>query len=405
MEYQYRARTATGAHVRGTFSAADREAAIAGLHGRALFVTTVEPRRPWNAEIRLSVRFGAPAGRARVAFFRSFATLIGAGVAMRRALHVAIERTDDERLRAVLRAVLEDIERGEALSAALARRPRTFPALIVAMIAAGEAGGMLDTVLERIAVMLERDDALRKSVFAALAYPATVLVTSIALVVFLVVRIVPMFSDLFASFHVELPASTRLLLWLGTTFGAPLPWIAAAGIAGAATAAVLVARRTPSGARFFDRMRLGVPFAGSLLRKTIHARFARMLGTLVRSGVELTSALDVVTPVTGSALHQAALATVGAALREGEALTPPLTATRIFDPMLLSLTAVGEETGMLDVLLEKAADYFESDVAAAIATLGAVIEPALIVFLGAVVGVIVYSVYIPLYALIGSLSK
>jgi len=405
MQYRYVARTAAGERVRGTVRAADRDAAIGGLHGRALFVTAVERERPWNTDLRLSWRFGAPSGRARVAFFRSFSTLIRAGIAMRRALQVTIERTNDEALRATLRDVLAEIERGDALSRAFERRARVFPPLIVAMIAAGEAGGMLDEVLERIATMLERDEQLRKSVLAALAYPATVLLASLALVAFLIVRIVPMFADLFASFHVDLPASTRALLWLGAIFGRPWPWIVCAALGAVAAGGFAYARRTRSGALALDRLRLAIPFAGPLLRTSIHARFARMLATLVRSGVELTQALDVVTPVTGSPVHAAALASVAVALREGESLMPPLAATRAFDPMLVSLVGVGEETGMLDVLLEKAADYFESDVAAAIATLGAAIEPMLVIGLGCIVGLIVYSVYIPLYQLIGSISK
>ena len=404
MHYRYVARTAGGERIRGSLVAPDRDAAIAGLHGRALFVSTVERLRPWNADLRV-MRIGVPSNRARVAFFRSFSTLIRAGVAMRRALVVTIERTGHEGLRDALRDVQSEIERGEALSGALARRSRFFSPLIVAMIAAGEAGGILDDVLERVASLLERDDQLRKNVLSALAYPATVLVASLALVIFLIARIVPMFDDLFASFHVPLPASTRFLLWVGSGFAHPLPLLLAAfSLAGAATAAV-VAGRTPAGAAFFDRVRFALPVIGPLLRLTIHARFARMLGTLVHSGVELTRALEVVKPVTASPVHQAALERVAVALREGEALAPPLTATRTFDPMLVTLVGVGEETGMLDVMLDKAADYFESDVAAAIATLGAVIEPALIVALGAIVGFIVYSVYIPLYSLIGSLSK
>jgi type IV pilus assembly protein PilC len=403
MQYRYVARTAAGERVRGSLVAADRDAAVAGLHGRALFVTSVERDVLGGSGMRL--RIGPSAERARVAFFRSFSTLIRAGVPMRRALQVAIERTGHDGLRDALREVLAEIERGDALSAALARRPRVFPALIVAMIAAGEAGGMLDDVLERIAIVLERDAQLRKNVVAALAYPATVLVASLALVLFLIVRIVPMFEDLFASFHVELPASTRALLWIGARAGEPLPWILAVAVMVAATLGAIAARRTRGGALAFDRLRLGLPVVGPLLRLTIHARFARMLGTLVHSGVELTRALAVVTPVTASPVHQAALDRVALALREGEALTPPMAATRAFDPLLVTLVGVGEETGMLDVMLETAAASFESDVAAAVATLGAVIEPALIVALGAIVGFIVYSVYIPLYSLIGSLGK
>jgi type IV pilus assembly protein PilC len=359
MQYRYVARTAAGERVRGSLVAADREAAVAGLHGRALFVTSVERDVLGGSGMR--PRIGPSAERARVAFFRSFSTLIRAGVPMRRALQVAIERTGHD--------------------------------------------GLREHLAQRIAIVLERDAQLRKNVVAALAYPATVLVASLALVIFLIVRIVPMFEDLFASFHVELPASTRALLWLGARAGEPLPWILAVAVIIAATFGAIAARRTRGGALAFDRLRLGIPVVGPLLRLTIHARFARMLGTLVHSGVELTRALAVVTPVTASPVHQAALDRVALALREGEALTPPMAATRAFDPLLVTLVGVGEETGMLDVMLETAAASFESDVAAAVATLGAVIEPALIVALGAIVGFIVYSVYIPLYSLIGSLGK
>jgi type IV pilus assembly protein PilC len=324
---------------------------------------------------------------------------------MRRGLDVAIERCENAALANALRDVLADIERGDSLSTAFARRPRSFAPLIVAMVAAGEAGGILDEVLERIAAFLERDYALRKSVVAALAYPATVLFASLALVTFLIVRVVPMFSTLFASFHVPLPLSTRVLIAIGDTASRPSSLAIALAIAAGVTAGAVVTVRTRTGRLFFDRFRLNVPVVGTLLRKTIVARFARMLGTLVHSGIELSAALDVVLPVTGSPVHAAALAEVAIALREGEALTPPLAATGIFDPMLIALVGVGEETGMLDVLLPKAADYFESDVAAAIATLGAVIEPALIAVLGVIVGLIVYSVFIPLYSLIGSVSQ
>jgi type IV pilus assembly protein PilC len=404
MDYQYTARTAAGAVVRGQLNATDVENAVAGLRLRALFVTAVEPTRRWNREFRWP-RGGSGSGRARVAFFRSFATLVRAGVPIRRGLNVVIERCENAAFAGALRDVLADIERGDPLSAAFGRRPRAFAPLIVAMVAAGESGGILDDVLDRIAIFLERDYALRKSVVSALAYPATVLCASLALVTFLIVRVVPMFSSLFASFHVPLPLSTRVLMALGDAAAQPASLALAAGLAVIAAAGSVAIRRTPAGRYAFDRLRLNVPVVGSLLRKTIVARFARMLGTLVHSGIELSAALDVVLPVTGSPVHAAALGRVAIALREGEPLTPPLAATGLFDPMLIALIGVGEETGMLDVMLPKAAEYFESDVASAIATLGAVIEPALIAVLGVIVGVIVYSVFIPLYSLIGSVAQ
>jgi type IV pilus assembly protein PilC len=404
MDFRYTARTAAGAAVRGRLEAPDIESAVAGLRRRALFVTAVEPG-PNGARGLRWPRAGTGSRRARVAFFRSFATLVRAGVPIRRGLLVTIERCQNNSVAATLRDVLAGIERGEPLSTAFGRRPRTFTPLIVAMVAAGESGGILDEVLERIALLLERDHALRKSVAAALAYPATVLCASLALVTFLIVRVIPMFSALFASFHVALPPSTKVLMALGDAAGQPATLALAAILAAVAALGALTAARTRAGRYAFDRFRLNVPLVGSLLRKTIAARFARMLGTLVQSGIELSAALEIVLPVTGSPVHTSALGRVALALREGEALTPPLAATGLFDPMLLALIGVGEETGMLDVMLPKAAEYFESDVSAAIATIGAVIEPALIAVLGVIVGLIVYSVFIPLYSLIGSVAQ
>jgi len=326
-------------------------------------------------------------------------------VPMRRALEVAIERAGDGGLRESLRAVLAEIEHGSSLSEALARRPRAFAPLYVAMIRAGEAGGILDDVLERLASLLERDADLRKKLRAALAYPAVVLIAASALVLFLIARIVPMFAQMFDAFHVELPPATRALLAAGDALQQPAMWLAGAGAFAAVLFGVFALTRTPHGALALDGVRLRLPVVGPLLHKAITARIARMLATLLRSGIELVGALDVVRPVAGSARCAAALERVDVALRAGEPLTAPLEASRLFDPLAVALVRVGEETGLVDEMLLKVAAYFETDVEAAIATLGAVLEPVLIGVLGAVVGFIVFSVFIPLYSLIGSVSK
>lgn len=395
IRYRYTARSTAGERVRGALTAPDPQTAIAILRERALFVTAIQRERAWRHELRL--RLVSSSGRAPVAFFRAFATLVRAGVPLRRAILIAIERTDDGALAEALRDVLSHVERGDALSVALGRHPHEFPALVVAMIAAGETGGILDEVLERVAIMLERDHALRKSVMTALAYPATVLAAALSLTVFLIVRVVPMFAGLFASFRVDLPAPTRFLLWLGAALAQPGPWIVLGVLAATIVVAGAFVQRTRVGRRVLDRLRMRTPIVGPLLRKTIHARFARMLATLIDCGIELSRALDVLAPVTGSAVHSEALARIVLALRHGEPLARPVAAERLFDPLFVALVAVGEETGRLDSMLATTAEYFESDVAATIATLGAVIEPLLIVVLGIVVGFLVYSVFLPLY--------
>ncbi|HEV2738323.1 MAG TPA: type II secretion system F family protein [Candidatus Elarobacter sp.] len=404
-QYRYTARDAAGELVRGSMEAPSVEAVLANLRTRALFVTAVDRETLFARTVGRSLHLGAPSRRALLAFFRSFSTLIRAGVPMRRALDVTIERASDGVLRESLRSLLADVEHGTALSDAMERRPRAFAPLYVAMVRAGEAGGILDDVLERLASFLERDADLRKKVRAALAYPAVVVTAALGLVLFLMARIVPMFAQMFDAFHAELPATTRALLAAGDALQRPTTWLGTVLVIMLAGGGIATAARTARGALVLDRLRLRLPVFGALLHKAITARIARMLATLLRSGIDLVTAIDVVRPVAGSPAYAAALKRVDVALRAGDALTVPLEASRLFDPLAVALVRVGEETGLLDEMLLKVAAYFETDVEAASATLGAVIEPALIGVLGCVVGFIVFSVFIPLYALIGSVSK
>lgn len=403
--YRYTARDAAGELVRGSMEAPSVDAVLASLRTRALFVTAVDRETLLARAVGRSLHVGAPSRRALLAFFRSFSTLIRAGVPMRRALDVTIERAAGGVLREALRSVLADVEHGASLSDALERRPRAFAPLYVAMVRAGEAGGILDDVLERLASLLERDADLRKKVRAALAYPAVVVTAALALVLFLMGRIVPMFAQMFGAFNVELPPMTRALLAAGDALQRPATWVVSVAVIAVAAAAVGAAARTRRGALALDRLRLRLPVFGPLLHKAITARIARMLATLVRSGIDLVTAIGVVRPVAGSPAYAAALESVDVALRAGDALTTPLEAARLFDPLAIALVRVGEETGLLDEMLLKIAAYFETDVEAAIATLGAVIEPALIGVLGGVVAFIVFSVFIPLYSLIGSVAQ
>lgn len=385
--------------------AASSDAVLDRLRTRALFVTALERETALSGTVLRSLRIGRPSRRSLLAFFRSFSTLVRAGVSLRRALEITIERASDGSLRESLRAVLADIEHGAALASAMERRTHTFSPLSIAMIRAGEAGGILDDVLERLATFVERDADLRKKVRAALAYPAVVLISALGLVIFLLARIVPMFAQMFDAFHVDAPPATLFLLAVGAALQRPSLWFG--GIAGAVVAcgAFAAASRTAHGALLLDRLRLRVPILGALLDQAITARIARMLATLLRSGIELVKAIEVVRPIAGSPSYAAVLAHVDVALREGEPLVAALEASRHIDPLALALIRVGEESGQLDEMLLKVAEYFEADVEAAIATLGAVLEPTLICVLGLVVGFIVFSVFIPLYSLIGSVSK
>jgi len=401
--YYYTARDMSGAAVRGSVEAGTASAALASLRTRALLVTSLENASSARGTIAGALQFGVPSLTALVGFFRSFSTLVHAGVPMRRSLDVTIDQCADSRLREALRCAAADIESGLSLSDALSRHPREFPRLYVAMIRAGEVGGVLDEVLERIACVLERDRAVRKRIWAALTYPATVMCAAFGLVLFLVGTIVPMFRTMYAQLHVPLPPATRALIDAGTALHSPATWsLLAAALVGAA---LLMARMRNSGAgsALFEAVLFSLPLAGAVARKAAITRFARMLGTLLRSGVGMVTALDVVTDIIASVRYRESIADLRRALREGSLISEPLAQSGLYEPMFVQMLRVGEETGSLDTMLLRLADYYDLDVETMLSTLASLLEPAMIVLLGGAVGFIVAAIFIPLYTLIGNI--
>jgi type IV pilus assembly protein PilC len=398
--FRYRARSREGEAVAGVLRAESVRAAAIDLQRRALFVTSLtagnEKRRITLPEIAGRRR------RAVLAFFRALSVLVRAGVPLRRALEVAVAHCGESSLREALRAVVADVEHGSTLSAAFGRRPADFSPLQTAMIGAGEAGGVLDDVLDRIADVLEREHAVRKKLQAALIYPALVAGAAMLLILFLMVHVVPMFASLFARFSVPLPWPTRILLELDSVIGS-LNTVPLLGVL-IATAAVLSRFIKFNRIAWLERFKLGAPLVGLVIRHAIVARITRMLAALLRSGVGLLTAIDVVAPVSGSSTYRRGLANVADALRRGEGMYRALQQSQLFDPLTLALVGVGEESGALDAMLLAAANYLDVEVEAAIVALVSVLEPALIGVVGFVVGLIVFSIFLPLYGLIGSIS-
>ncbi|HEY1727537.1 MAG TPA: type II secretion system F family protein [Candidatus Baltobacteraceae bacterium] len=398
--FRYTARSREGEVVAGVLRAESLRAATVDLQRRALFVTSLtagsEKRR---------VRFPEIAGRRRrevLAVFRALSVLVRAGVPLRRALEVSVAHCGQRRLREALRAVVADVEHGSTLSAAFARRPTDFSRLQTAMIGAGEAGGVLDDVLDRIADVLEREHTVRKRLQAALVYPCVVAGAAMLLIFFLMVHVVPMFASLFERFSVPLPWPTRVLLDLGGVLrSANAMTIIPLAIGCIAT---LVKFFKPARDESLDRVKLRAPLIGVVFRHAVVARIARMLGALLRSGVGVLTAIDVVGPVSGSSTYQRALSQVSDSLRRGEGMHRALQETALFDPLTLALVGVGEESGSLDSMLLAAANYLDVEVEAAITALVSVLEPALIGAVGVVVAFIVFSIFLPLYGLIGSIT-
>lgn len=396
--FRYSARSQDGNAVAGLVRATSTAEAALDLKRRGLFTTSITRRSISN----FGFRIGARRRRSAHTFFRAFGVLIRAGVPIRRALVVVIENTDDRRFREALQAALSDVEHGGSLSMALSRRPREFSSLETAMIAAGEAGGILEDVLDRITALGDREHLLRKRMQSALVYPCVVAAGTGGLTLFLLFHVVPLFASMFERFGAGVPMPTQILLQIGRGLASPWTLALAIGFALSILAALRLFDQPASS--LFDRARLFAPLVGQLTRHAITARIARTLGTLLHSGVGALDAIDVVAPVTGSQLYAKILLEIGDALRQGETLQRAMTASRLFDPLTLALTGVGEESGSLDAMLLSAASYLDIEVEAALTNIAALVEPALIGFLGLVVGGIVAAIFLPLYGLIGSIS-
>jgi type IV pilus assembly protein PilC len=382
--------------VSGTVRATSAREAVVDLQRRALFVTSVGRTNAGRSAV-----FPGRKQSVGLTFFRAFAVLVRAGVPIRRALLVSATHCRDRGFRETLHAVVAEIESGSSLSGALAKRPREFSSVQTAMIGAGEAGGVLDAVLDRIAEMLEREHSLSKRIQTALLYPSIVAAGAAVLIGFLILHVVPMFASMFARFGAPLPWPTRMLLEASAAATSPLMLVVlGAGVLCACAAAMSVRLRAAS----IERMRLRVPFAGTLARYVIVGRIARILGLLLRSGVPILSAIEVLVPVAGSRAYENGLASVGDALRRGEGIHASLERCALFDSLTLALVGAGEESGALDAMLLAAANYLDVEVEAMLTTLAALIEPILIGFLGLVVGFIVFSIFLPLYGLIGSIA-
>ncbi|MBM3270377.1 MAG: type II secretion system F family protein [Candidatus Sericytochromatia bacterium] len=337
-------------------------------------------------------------------FARQFATMINAGVAMVRALTILSEQTPNVKLRNIVEEIKLKVEQGNSLSEALARYPDVFDNLFVGMIRAGEAGGVLDEVLLRIAGFMESAAKLRGQVKSAMTYPVVVSIMAIGIFVAMLMFIMPIFANMFSQMNAKLPAYTQFLIDLSNTMKGPMGLVVFATIAG-----VVVAFRqfaaTDHGKHFLDRYMLQLPIVGPLTQKVAVARFTRTLGTLLRSGVPLLNALEIVRDSAGNMVVSGAVEDIRQAVREGEGISKPLEKADIFPPMVTQMVSVGEETGSIDSMLEKIADFYDTEVEATIKSLTSLLEPLMMVFIGLLVGSIVVGMYLPIFSIINTVGK
>jgi type IV pilus assembly protein PilC len=403
--YHYAARSSEGKEIKGSIEAESRASAIAHLRGRSLFVTDVEPAVTPRGAFASLASLLRRRRSARLVFFRSFAALIGAGIPVKRALDALVADGRDVTFSEVLASIAADVANGTALSLAMQRHPAEFSSISVATIKAGEVGGSLDRALCSIADLEERVRALRKKIAAALAYPLVVTLAAIALVVFLVAATMPAFASMFAEMHVPLPLTTRVLIRVGRMLANPATWAALAVlVAGCAFALHRVRRSDTKWALALDVLRLRVPILGAVWRNGATARFARTLGSLLSAGVDLLAALEASAAVAEGCGFRQGLKGLLTALQQGAPLGEQLEASALFDGIFLALVRAGEESGTLDAMLLRLADYYELEVETALAALTGVLEPALMCGVGTVIGTIVASIILPLYSLIGEIK-
>jgi len=395
--YAFRARDARGDVVVGRLEGESEAEVFRRLREQGLVAVSMEADRDigrlaewWRALTHRRVQH-----RQLALFCRQFATMFGAGVPVVEALNILARQSADVTQRRSLERVAYCVSAGETLAAAFSRLGDYFPPLLIHLIAAGEAGGMLEDVLQRLAEQLEHEESLRQKIRSALTYPVAVSVLACGVVLFLLLYVLPRFMDVYDDLGVQLPLITRTLLftWRLVSHG----WWALPVVAALVGAGVGAVARTPGGALRLDRLLLRLPVAGPMLLKAAIARFCRTLGGLLQSGVPIIRALQVVERITGNRVITAAVRHVREEVGEGHRLAEPLAHAHLFPPMVLEMVAVGEETGRLEHMLGKVATYFEDDVRATADRLASVVEPVLICGLAASVGLIVVAMMLPLF--------
>jgi len=404
----YRAKNAEGRLVEETVDADNERLVRNMLRERKLTIINIEKQGTGGLKTDVFAvlkRLKGVSDQALTVFSRQFATMINAGLAMVRCLDILSEQTEDNKLRETLITVRKDIEGGQSLSAAMGKYPDVFSTLYVSMVHAGELGGVLDEVLERLAGFLERDFNLKKKVKSAMTYPVVILVMAILIVFFLVTWILPTFVDLFEGMNVALPLPTKILIMV--TKGAKNPVIIVSFIAVVIGGGFALRQyiKTLTGKRQYDQLKLSIPVLGLLNKKVAISRFCRTLGTLLSSGVPIMQALEIVGKASGNEVVADTVAKVRESIREGESIAGPLGESGMFPPMVTQMVAVGEETGNLDAMLSKISDFYDTEVEYLLASFTSLLEPILILGMGGIVGFIVISVFLPLYQLIGQMGK
>jgi type IV pilus assembly protein PilC len=399
-EFVWEARARTGELRKGSMEADDADVVNNRLRQQQLTPTKVKKKsKPFNFSLGSGVT-----AKDLVTFTRLFATMIDAGLPIVQCLEILQGQTDNKSFATVLRDVKANVEQGSTFSDSLRKHPRVFDALYVNLVQAGEVGGILDTILNRLAVYNEKAAKLRRQVRGAMVYPSAVLVIFVAVLGILLGWVIPSFKTIFKDLGSkdDLPALTEMVIKVSEVFVGYLP-LFVLGLIGFMVLCVTIYRR-PRGKRFAHRMLLAMPIVGIVMKKIAVARFTRTLGTLLASGVPILDALEIVAKTAGNVVIEEGIMYTRQKISEGKNMAVPLMETNVFPPMVVQMVGVGEQTGALDAMLNKIADFYEEEVDVAVASLTSLIEPIMMVGIGGTVGVVLIAMYLPIFSIAGKIK-
>ncbi|HUP53655.1 MAG TPA: type II secretion system F family protein [Longimicrobiales bacterium] len=397
--FTYSARPATGGDMQtGELELPNKDDVLAHLHRQRLIPVSVREKPK-----EISITFGTGVStRDIVIFTRQFATMINSGLPLVQSLDILAEQTENQALRKTISEVLYDVESGNTLADAMGKHPKIFTELFVNMVAAGEAGGILDTILLRLATFLEKNDALIRKIKGAMIYPAVIFSVAGAAILILLIFVIPTFQSMFESAGIPLPLPTRIVIGM-SAFLQAWWWAVGAGVIGGVLA-LRAYYKTDRGELVIDRIMLSLPILGDLQRKAAVSRFTRTLGTLVSSGVSILEGLEITAKTAGNRVIHDAVMGSRASIAGGETIAGPLKESGVFPPMVVQMINVGEQTGGLDEMLSKIADFYDDEVDTAVEALLAALEPLMIVVLGVIVGGMIVAMYLPIFDMINAVQ-
>ncbi len=399
--YVWVAETKKGRKLKGELEAATEQIARAQLRKRNLKVLKLKPK---PKDLFANVAFMQPkvTNKDIVIFTRQFSTMIDAGLPLVQGLNILADQAENPTFRAILKQITKDVEGGSTLAEAMKKHPKVFNDLFVNLIAAGEVGGILDTILQRLATFIEKAEELKTKIKGAMTYPIVVIIIAFIVIAVILIFVIPVFQDMFSSFGSALPAPTQLVVNMSDFMKSNIVYIILAIIA--ISFVFKQYRSTKGGRKTTDTIALKLPVFGDLLKKTAVARFTRTLGTMLSSGVPILDSLEIVAKTAGNVVIEEIVLEVRGSIAEGQTIAEPLSENDVFPGMVIQMISVGEATGALDTMLEKIADFYDKEVDAAVEALTSMLEPLLMLFLGGAIGGLVVAMYLPIFSMAGAVG-